>query len=174
MDSLFLQDPLGAGWAAHGRYRGTSLIRNSPPPRTTIGSWAQSYCRVLRGPGFLWARCPCKHLGCLWAGEATERPSEMTPGRLWKRADQSRVLSHAKYSFISFGESTPPQNRQLNISISEKTISWGFCGGVVFLELINKYILWEQTEMPFDMTPGRLWKRADHSTRQILQNVFIT
>ena len=30
--------------------RGTSLIRNSPPPpRTTTGSWAYSYCRVLGG-----------------------------------------------------------------------------------------------------------------------------
>ena len=30
-------------------YRGTSLIRNSHPPRTTIGPYAYSYCRVLRG-----------------------------------------------------------------------------------------------------------------------------
>ena len=39
---------------------GTSLLRNLPPhPRTTIGLWAQSYCRVLRGGGFLLARYPC-------------------------------------------------------------------------------------------------------------------
>ena len=30
-------------------YRGTSLIRNSPPPRTTIGPQAYSYCRFLMG-----------------------------------------------------------------------------------------------------------------------------
>ena len=28
-------------------YRGTSLIRNRHPPRTTVGHWAWSYCRVL-------------------------------------------------------------------------------------------------------------------------------
>ena len=31
--------------------RGTSLIRNTHPPRTTIGFWALGYCRVLRGEG---------------------------------------------------------------------------------------------------------------------------
>ena len=30
-----------------------------PPPRTTIGPWEQSYCRVLGGRVFLWARYPC-------------------------------------------------------------------------------------------------------------------
>jgi hypothetical protein len=34
-------------------YRGTSLIRNSPPPRTIIGPYVQSYCRVLAGRYFL-------------------------------------------------------------------------------------------------------------------------
>jgi len=29
------------------------------PPSTTIGAQAWSYCRVLRGGGFLWARYPC-------------------------------------------------------------------------------------------------------------------
>ena len=33
-------------------YRGTSLIRNIIPPRTIIGPWAWSYCRVLRGRYF--------------------------------------------------------------------------------------------------------------------------
>ena len=30
-----------------------------PPPRTAIGASAWSYCRVLRGGGFLYARYPC-------------------------------------------------------------------------------------------------------------------
>jgi len=34
-------------------YRDTSLIRNRPPRRTTIGPWAQPYCRVLKGRGLL-------------------------------------------------------------------------------------------------------------------------
>ena len=35
-------------------YRGTSLIRNTHPPRTTLGPQAgQGYCRVLRGGGVL-------------------------------------------------------------------------------------------------------------------------
>ena len=29
------------------------LVRNRPPPRTTVGPWAQAYCRVLGGGGFL-------------------------------------------------------------------------------------------------------------------------
>ena len=37
------------------RYRGTSLIRNLPNPRTTM----RPYCRVLGGGCFLCARCPC-------------------------------------------------------------------------------------------------------------------
>ena len=35
-------------------YRGTSLIRKRPPPpRTTIGPYAEAYSRVLGGGGFL-------------------------------------------------------------------------------------------------------------------------
>ena len=34
-------------------YRGTSLIRNGTPPKTTIRPHEQSYCRVLRGGCFL-------------------------------------------------------------------------------------------------------------------------
>ena len=53
-----------AGRSSHtfqeaGAYRGTSLIRNRPPPRTTKGPWSYSYCRVLGGRGCLWARYPC-------------------------------------------------------------------------------------------------------------------
>ena len=33
-------------------YRGTSLIRNCPPPRTAIGTYAYAYCRVLGGGVF--------------------------------------------------------------------------------------------------------------------------
>ena len=40
-------------------YKGTLLIRKRPPPRTTIGPYAQAYCRVLRGGVFLWTRHPC-------------------------------------------------------------------------------------------------------------------
>ena len=40
-------------------YRGTSLIRNAHPPRTTIGPLAKAYCRVVGGGIFLSARCPC-------------------------------------------------------------------------------------------------------------------
>ena len=40
-------------------YRGTSLMRKRPPPRTTIGPWAWAYCRVLGGCVFMRARCPC-------------------------------------------------------------------------------------------------------------------
>ena len=46
-----------------------------PNPRGTIGLYAQSYCRVLRGGDFLSARCPC------------------TAGRL--AASDSRVLMEA-------------------------------------------------------------------------------
>ena len=36
------------------KHRVTSLIRNSPPiPRTSIGPFAESYCRVLGCCGFL-------------------------------------------------------------------------------------------------------------------------
>ena len=35
------------------KYRGTSLVRNSPPPRPTIGPQAWSYCRVPGGGCFL-------------------------------------------------------------------------------------------------------------------------
>jgi len=35
------------------RYRGTSVIRNAPPPRTMIWPYAQAYCRVLGGGVFL-------------------------------------------------------------------------------------------------------------------------
>ena len=34
-------------------YRGTSLTRKHPPPRTTLGPWAQGDCRDLGGGGFL-------------------------------------------------------------------------------------------------------------------------
>ena len=34
-------------------YRGTSLMKNTPPPRITLGPNASGYCRVLRGGGFL-------------------------------------------------------------------------------------------------------------------------
>ena len=40
-------------------YRGTSLIRNSPPLRAAIGPQAFSYCRVLERHCFLRPRCPC-------------------------------------------------------------------------------------------------------------------
>ena len=40
-------------------YRGTSLIRKRPPPRTTIGPKAYTYCRVLGWGGFSCARHPC-------------------------------------------------------------------------------------------------------------------
>ena len=40
-------------------YRVTSLIRDRhPPPRTTIGAWAWSYCRVLRGGVFFPSEVP--------------------------------------------------------------------------------------------------------------------
>ena len=34
-------------------YRGTSLTRNTHPPRITLGPLALGYCRVLRGGGVL-------------------------------------------------------------------------------------------------------------------------
>ena len=37
---------------------GTSLIRNSHAPRTTIGPWAKAYCRVLGGGGVLMSEVP--------------------------------------------------------------------------------------------------------------------
>jgi hypothetical protein len=37
-------------------YRGTWLIRNRHPPRTDIGPWTYSYCRVLGGHCLLGAR----------------------------------------------------------------------------------------------------------------------
>ena len=40
-------------------YRGTSRMRNSQPPRISIGPWAYAYGRVLRGGCFLYARYPC-------------------------------------------------------------------------------------------------------------------
>ena len=39
-------------------YRGTSLIRKRPTPRTTIGSKAYSYCRALEGALFLMSEVP--------------------------------------------------------------------------------------------------------------------
>jgi hypothetical protein len=33
-------------------YRGTSRMRNAHHPRTTVGLYAQPYCRVLGGVGF--------------------------------------------------------------------------------------------------------------------------
>ena len=40
-------------------YRGTSLMRNSPPtPTTTIGPYVESYCRILRGRVFLMIEAP--------------------------------------------------------------------------------------------------------------------
>jgi hypothetical protein len=47
-------------------YRGTSLIRNHPPLRTTIGPWASAYCRVLGG-AFSYERGT--HV-CAWASGA--------------------------------------------------------------------------------------------------------
>ena len=41
-------------------YRGILLIRHSPPPRTTIGTQVQPYCRVLGGGCFVRARYPCR------------------------------------------------------------------------------------------------------------------
>ena len=38
-------------------------MRDSPPPRTTIGPYAQSYCRVLGGRGFLSAGNPFTESG---------------------------------------------------------------------------------------------------------------
>jgi hypothetical protein len=38
--------------------RVTSLIRNTQPPRITIGPSAQGYCRVLRGGGGLMSEVP--------------------------------------------------------------------------------------------------------------------
>ena len=38
---------------ASGVYRGTSLIRNSQPPRIAIGPYADAYCRFLGRVGFL-------------------------------------------------------------------------------------------------------------------------
>ena len=43
-------------------YRGTSLIRNRPPPRTTLGTWAYAFCRVLGGGSSSGARYPCTSL----------------------------------------------------------------------------------------------------------------
>ena len=40
-------------------YRGTSLMRNRPLPRTAIGPYADAFCRVVGGGVFLWARYPC-------------------------------------------------------------------------------------------------------------------
>ena len=40
-------------------YRATSLIKNTHPPKITIGLQAKVYCKVLRGWCFLWARYPC-------------------------------------------------------------------------------------------------------------------
>ena len=60
-------------------------------------------------------------------------------------------LSHIMYLSISFKKSTPPQNRKLNVLISNrKKISWRFCGGVDFLKLIDvgKYILWDKRGHP--------------------------
>ena len=46
------------------------------------------------------------------------------------------------YLSISFGKSTPPQDRQLKISISNsKHQVDDFCGGVDFLKLMNDFIL---------------------------------
>ena len=37
----------------HLGYRGTSLVRNTNPPKTTLGPWAEAYSRVLaRGVRF--------------------------------------------------------------------------------------------------------------------------
>ena len=41
------------------RYRGTSLIKNTHPPRITLGPEAWGFCRVLRGLRFLGAKHPC-------------------------------------------------------------------------------------------------------------------
>ena len=40
------------------RQRGTSLMRNTHPPRITIGPSASGYCRVLRGGMFLMSKLP--------------------------------------------------------------------------------------------------------------------
>ena len=41
-----------------GEYRGTSLIRNRPPPEGHQRPWAYSYCRVLGGALFLMSEVP--------------------------------------------------------------------------------------------------------------------
>ena len=49
---------LGAGSRCRHPYRGTWLIRNTHPPRTTIGPQAKGLCRVLRGGGVLMSEAP--------------------------------------------------------------------------------------------------------------------
>ena len=54
LDRLIIRDV--AGPSQH--YRGTSIMRSSPPPRTTIGPYVWSYCRVLRGGVLLMSELP--------------------------------------------------------------------------------------------------------------------
>jgi len=45
--------PLGVQGGLAPPYRGTSLMKNAPPSRTTVGPSAQAYCRFLEGRQFL-------------------------------------------------------------------------------------------------------------------------
>ena len=47
-------------------YRGTSIIKNSPHPRTNVGPYVWSYCRVLGGGCTLAVGSPCteQSTGC--------------------------------------------------------------------------------------------------------------
>ena len=56
-----------------------------------------------------------------------------------------QVLFDTMYSSISVRKSTTPQNRQLNILISNsKQEVEIFLGGVDIVKLINEYIMWDK------------------------------
>ena len=84
------------------------------------------------------------------------------------------LLSHRMYLLISFRKSNPPQNRQLDILISDsKQQVVDFCGGVDFLKFINECILRDTLgcillydEQEFAM----LWYRCRANTARIRQS----
>ena len=51
--SIVAAPPVSAQSPLSSEYRGTSLIRNRTPPRTTTGPWAQPYYMVLGSGDFL-------------------------------------------------------------------------------------------------------------------------